>query len=175
MQVRDVVSTVLSCGAALVLSGVLVSAQTPQTPPSQTPPSQTPASQTPAQKPPAEKPAMQHPPMQHPPAAGAQKPSAEMEAKCKAMMAEREKMMANRKAADQKLDTLVATMNAASGAAKADATAAVVNELISQRKTMHESMMKMQHAGMMHMGEHMQAGAGSMAMCPMMKMGGMKR
>jgi hypothetical protein len=54
------------------------------------------------------------------------KPTSDMAAKCKAMMAEREQMMANAKAADQRLDALVVKMNAASGAEKADATAAVV-------------------------------------------------
>jgi hypothetical protein len=51
-----------------------------------------------------------------------------------------------------------------------------VTEIVAQRKTMRESMMKMQHGMMEHMGDHMQAGPGSMAMCPMMKeMGGAKR
>jgi hypothetical protein len=42
---------------------------------------------------------------------------------------------------------------------------------------MRESMMKMQHGMMEHMADHMQAGPGSMAMCPMMmkEMGGAKR
>jgi len=41
---------------------------------------------------------------------------------------------------------------------------------------MRDGMMKMQEGMMSHMMEHMQAGTGSMAMCPMMKqMGGMKR
>lgn len=102
------------------------------------------------------------------------KPSADMSASCKAMMADHEKMAADVKAADERLDGLVARMTAASGQAKADATAAVVTEMVAQRKTIRDGMMKM-HAGMMsHMMEHMQAGSTSMAMCPMMKMGGMK-
>ena len=104
------------------------------------------------------------------------KPAADMSAKCKAMMANHEKMMAEMKAADQRLDGLVAKMNAASDQGKVDATAAVVTEIAAQRKTMREGMMTM-HEGMMgHMMEHMQAGpkSKSMAMCPMMKMGGMK-
>ena len=102
------------------------------------------------------------------------KPSADMSAKCKAMMAQHEKMMAEMKAADQRLDELVTKMNAASGQAKVDATAATVAEIVAQRKTMRTGMMGM-HEGMMgHMMEHMQAGPQSMAMCPMMKMGGMK-
>ena len=91
------------------------------------------------------------------------------------MMAEREKMMTGMKAADQRLDELVAEMNTASGMEKMTATAAVVTEMVTQRRTMREGMMKMQQGMMSHMMEHMQAGAASMAMCPMMKqMGGMK-
>jgi hypothetical protein len=114
----------------------------------------------------------QDPQHQHQPETA--KPAADMSAKCKAMMANHEKMMADMKAADQRLDDLVAKMNAASGQAKVDAAAVVVTEIVTQRKTMREGMMSM-HAGMMsHMMEHMQAGPQSMAMCPMMKMGGMK-
>ena len=103
------------------------------------------------------------------------KPDAGMAAKDKAMMAEREKMMADMKAADQRLDSLVAKMNSASGMEKMAATAAVVTEMVTQRRTMQEGMMKMQQGMMGHMMEHMQAGPGSMAMCPMMKpMGDMK-
>ena len=103
------------------------------------------------------------------------KPASAMEAKCQAMMAEREKMMTAMKAADQRLDDLVAKMNTASGKEKMAATAAVVNEMVTERRTMRDVMMKMQEGMMSHMMEHMQAGAASMAMCPMMKhMGDMK-
>ena len=102
------------------------------------------------------------------------KPSADMSAKCKAMMAEHEKMMAEMKTADQRLDQLVTKMNSAAGQEKVDATAAAVTEIVAQRRTMRDRMMQM-HQGMMgHMMEHMQAGPQSMAMCPMMKMGAMK-
>ena len=40
----------------------------------------------------------------------------------------------------QKLDGLVDAMNAARGAEKVDAIAAVVNELVSQHTAMHEGM-----------------------------------
>ena len=101
--------------------------------------------------------------------------AADMAAKCQAMMADHDKMMAEMKTADQRLDDLVAKMNAASGMEKADATAAVVSEMVTQRKAMRDGMMKMQQEMMGHMMEHMQAGKDSMAMCPMMKqMGGMK-
>ncbi len=108
-------------------------------------------------------------------AAAKAKPQPGMAAKCQAMMADQEKMMTEMTGADQRLDDLVGKMNAASGTEKADATAAVVNELVTQRRTMRDGMMKMQHGMMAHMMEHMQAGKDSMAMCPMMKqMGGMK-
>jgi hypothetical protein len=42
----------------------------------------------------------------------------DMAAKCQAMMADHEKMMAEMKAADQRLDGLIARMNAASGPAR---------------------------------------------------------
>jgi len=101
--------------------------------------------------------------------------AAGMAAKCQAMMADHEKMMAEMKAADQRLGDLVAKMNAASGMEKADATAAVVSEMVAQRLSMRDGMMKMEYGMMTHMMEHMQAGKDSMAMCPMMKpMGGMK-
>jgi hypothetical protein len=102
-------------------------------------------------------------------------PDSGMAAKCQAMMAARDKMMTEMKAADDRLDDLVARMNAASGMEKAEATAAVVNEMVTQRRTMRDGMMKMEGGMMGHMMEHMQAGKDSMAMCPMMKqMGGMK-
>ena len=104
------------------------------------------------------------------------KPASGMEAKCQAMMAEREKMMTAMKAADRRLDDLVAKMNSAAGMEKMAATANVVTEMVTERRTMRDGMMKMQEGMMNHMMEHMQAGTGSMAMCPMMKqMGGMKR
>lgn len=102
------------------------------------------------------------------------KPPADMSAKCKAMMAEHEKTMAEMKAADQRLDGLVTKMNAASGQGKVDAIAATVTEIVAQRRTMRDRMTGMHEGMMSHMMEHMQAGPQSMAMCPMMKMGGMK-
>jgi hypothetical protein len=101
--------------------------------------------------------------------------AADMAAKCQAMMADHEKMMAEMKDADQRLDELVGKMNAASGMEKANTKAAVVNEMVTQRRTMKDGMMKDQYGMMDHMMEHLQADKDSMAMCPMMKqMGGMK-
>jgi hypothetical protein len=109
---------------------------------------------------------------QHAAADNAQ-PAPSMEARCQAMMAERNRIMTDMNTADQRLDDLVAAMNAASGMERMTATAAVVTEMVMQRRTMREGMMKMQEGMMSHMMEHMQAGAASMAMCPMMKqMGG---
>ena len=59
------------------------------------------------------------------------------------MMKMHERMMADVKAADAKLDELVKGMNAAMGDAKVAAMARVVTELVNQHKTIHE------HMGMM--------------------------
>lgn len=84
---------------------------------------------------------------------------------CHHAMDMHKKMAEHMKAMDKKLDDLVSKMNAATGPAKADATAAVVNELVHQRKEMHEMMMKMHHGDMRHMMHHMHHGEE----CPMMK------
>ena len=97
------------------------------------------------------------------------KPATDMAAKCKAMMAEHDKMAADMKVADVRLDGLVAKMNSATPSDKVAATAVVVTELVAQRQTMRDGMMKMQQGMMSHMLEHMAEGKDSMAMCPMMK------
>jgi hypothetical protein len=97
------------------------------------------------------------------------KQPADMAAKCKAMMAEHDKMTADMKVADTRLDGLVVAMNTAPVATKAAATAAAVTEIVAQRHAMHDGMMKMQQGMMTHMMEHMAEGKDSMAMCPMMK------
>lgn len=90
------------------------------------------------------------------------------------MMAHHKEMMAKMAAADARLDELVKTMNAATGSKKTNAMAAVINELVAQRKQMREDMMAMQPEMMKHMMAHMEAGMAkgmeeSMAKCPMMK------
>lgn len=70
------------------------------------------------------------------------------------MMKMHEQMMAEMKAADGRLDSLVKEMNAASGEAKVNAVAAVVTELVRQQKAMHE------HMGQMH--QQMMGGRGMM-------------
>jgi hypothetical protein len=67
------------------------------------------------------------------------------------MMKRHQQMMADMKAADAKLDELVATMNGANGEAKVTAIAQVVNELVRQQKTMHEHMGMMDQQMMMRM------------------------
>jgi hypothetical protein len=56
------------------------------------------------------------------------------------MMAMREKMMADMKANQEKMDLKVAAMNAAEGTAKTDAIAAVINEMVLQQKQMMANM-----------------------------------
>jgi hypothetical protein len=112
---------------------------------------------------------------QHPAPATTKPAAPGMDAKCEAMMTERERMITDMKAADQRLDALVVAMNAASGMEKVMATATVVTAMVTERRAMQAGMMKMQEGMMSHMMEHMQVGGASMAMCPMMKpMGGMK-
>jgi hypothetical protein len=70
------------------------------------------------------------------------------------MMKMHEKMMAEMKASEAKLDALIKEMNAATGDAKVNAVAAAVNELVRQHKTMYE------HMGQMH--QQMMGGRGMM-------------
>jgi hypothetical protein len=67
-----------------------------------------------------------------------------------------EQMMAQMKAGDTRLESLVNEMKAAKGDAKVDAVAAVVTELVSQHKAMHD------HMGQMH--QMMMGGRGMMMM-----------
>ncbi len=65
-----------------------------------------------------------------------------------------QKMMAEMQVMDQKLDGLVAQMNAAQGQAKVDAMAAVINEMNNDRKEMMQHMTSMMgHGGMMGGGQ----------------------
>ena len=68
---------------------------------------------------------------------------ADMAAKCQAIMAGHEAMMAGMKVADERIDRLVATLAAASGQAKVDAMAAVVTEIVAQQRAMRDEMMCM--------------------------------
>ena len=70
------------------------------------------------------------------------------------MMKMHEQMMADMKAANQKLDQLAQKMDSATGPAKVDATAAVVKELVAQHRAMCDRM------GLMH--QQMMSGRGMM-------------
>ena len=152
----------ISAAIALALA-VGVGAQTP--PPSAPPP---------AAKSPQAAPMTGHP-MDS--AAGTQHDT-DMKAECQAMMAKHQAMQDKLQAMDTTLDKLVAEMNAAKGSKEADAMekpmAAVLNELVAQRKASRSMMMEMQPEMMAHMGRHMDMGKhgakGGMD-CPMMKTG----
>lgn len=101
---------------------------------------------------------------------GAKAPAGKMTMDCQQMAQDHQKMMDDMKAMDARLDTLVQQMNSATGPAKVDATAAVVNEMVTQRKSMRESMAGMQGKMMVHMMEHMHAGgADALMKCPVMQ------
>ena len=96
---------------------------------------------------------------------------------CKAMMAKHEGMKAEMASMDARLDSLLAAMNAAKGNHKVDATAAVINELATQRKAMRDHMMAMGPQMMQHMMHHAHMGMmegmmKSMSGCPMMQPAG---
>ena len=90
------------------------------------------------------------------------------------MMAKHQGMKAEMASLDAKLDSLVVAMNAATGDKKVDATAAVINEMATQRKAMRDHMMSMRPQMMQHMMQHGRLGVmegmmKSMSGCPMMQ------
>jgi len=97
-----------------------------------------------------------------------------MKTQCEAMMATKQEMQDKRQAMDATLDKLVAEMNAAKGSKEVDALekpmAAVLNELVAQRKASDSMMMQMQPMMMTHMMHHMHGAEDAME-CPMMKTG----
>ena len=99
---------------------------------------------------------------------------AEMRAECQAMMAKKQEMQAKSEAMDASLDKLVADMNAAQASSNVEATqksmAAVINELVAQRKASRSMMMDMQPEMMAHM-KAMHGTKTMMTDCPMMKAG----
>ncbi len=101
---------------------------------------------------------------------------AEMKKGCEAMMAKKQEMQGKLAAMDASLDKLVATMNAAKSSKETDAMekpmAAVVNELVAQRKTTQAMTREMDAAMMTHMMSHMDMhGTMGEMDCPMMKAG----
>jgi hypothetical protein len=101
------------------------------------------------------------PPREHP--AGPERKMDTTE-NAKDWQAKHEKMAAEMKAMDIRLDEKLAAMNAATGDQKVEAMASVINELVSQRKEMRADL------GFMHHGMRglMTGHAGPMD-CPMMK------
>lgn len=100
---------------------------------------------------------------------------AEMQKQEAQMMQMHQKMMADMKAMDDRLNTLTSAMNAATGQAKVDAIAELVTVMLQQRTMMRHGMVRMQGHMMGHMMEHMAMGTSPeahemMAACPMMKM-----
>lgn len=66
------------------------------------------------------------------------------------MMADCQKMMADMNAGQEKLDGLIAEMNAATGQQKIDRIAAVLTELVARQKAMHAHMTMMGHESAAH-------------------------
>jgi hypothetical protein len=66
------------------------------------------------------------------------------------MMADCQTMMADMKAGQEKLDGLIAEMNAATGQQKIDQMAAVLTELVARQKAMHAHMTMMGHESAPH-------------------------
>jgi len=98
-----------------------------------------------------------------------------MKADCDIMMAKHKEMEEKLQAMDATLDRLVAEMNAAAQSTAPDALekpmAAVVMELVRQRKAMRVMKTHMEHEMMEHMMRHMHAKGAGMDDCPMMKAG----
>jgi len=81
------------------------------------------------------------------------------------MMQKSEQMKKHCKMMDAKLDELANAMNSTEGDSKVEAMAALLDELVSQRKMMHEKMMKMREKMMCKM---MDGDGASMSKCKMM-------
>ena len=99
-----------------------------------------------------------------------------MKAECQKMMDKHREMESKFGTMDATLDHLVAAMNAAKGSKEPGAMeksmAAVLNELVSQRKVIRSTSAAMQSEMMVHMahhqGMHETGGPGGPMMCPMM-------
>ena len=101
-----------------------------------------------------------------------------MGGKCAMMQKGMDQMQAEMGQAHDKLDHLLHEMNTTTGAAKTDAMAVVINEMVAQSEQMHRMHTDMMQKMMQHMTEHMMQGMGpqaqkpemkEMMMCPMMK------
>src|SRR5271157_5740826 len=91
-------------------------------------------------------------PGHHKDSAEAAKHEADLKAECQAVMAKKQEMQEKLQAMDATLDKLVAEMNAAKPEVNMEKPmAAVINELVAQRKASRAMMMDMQSAMMAHM------------------------
>ncbi len=88
---------------------------------------------------------------------------------CEQMMAKPGQMMSEMTAMDAQLEQKVATMNEATGEGKVDAMAAVINELVSQRRATRDRETAMQAGIAGHMGGATSPEPNSTGECPMMK------
>ncbi|MEO8504413.1 MAG: hypothetical protein ABI609_10995 [Acidobacteriota bacterium] len=100
----------------------------------------------------------------------------DLKGECQRMMANKQEMQTKLEAMDATLDKLVAEMNAAKRSKEMDtmerSMAAVITELVAQRKTTRSMMMAMQPEMMAHMMHHTSGHGMKSAMdCPMMKSG----
>ncbi len=90
--------------------------------------------------------------------------------RCKAMMAGHKDMVAQMESMDGKLAGLVAAMNELEGEGKTKAMAAVLTELIRQRKVLRDQLAHSMHGMAKHMMHHVKhAMKGEDSPCPMMK------
>ena len=76
------------------------------------------------------------------------------------MMAERNAVLEKLQVSEQRLDELVAVMNSSEGNAKTEATAAVVAELVAQRKDLLD-VLQLEPGMMQQMMQMMQMGGGA--------------
>jgi hypothetical protein len=99
---------------------------------------------------------------------------ADMKAECQSMMTKKKEMQEKLDTMDATLDKLVAEMNAAKASKDVDALerpmAAVLNELVAQRKVSRSMMLGMEHEMTGHMAHHGHMGKGAKD-CPMMTAG----
>jgi hypothetical protein len=92
-----------------------------------------------------------------------------MMAKCmEEKKARKEKVASELKALDDKLNEKLTAMSAAKGEKKVEAMAAVLSELVAQRKEIHEKLVSLQDCPMMRHGG-MGGMHGMKSGCPMMK------
>jgi Skp family chaperone for outer membrane proteins len=113
-------------------------------------------------------------PVHHKDGAAAAKHEADMKAECQALKVRKQEMQDKIQAMDVKLDKLVADMNAVRDSKEVDALekpmAAVLTEMVAQRKVLQSMVLEMHSAMMEHMARHMGAhGAKGALDCPMMK------